>query len=113
MAVTILGFAFVTLFELFSEGLGRASKAEVYTFALISARSIMDETLAKDPIEEDTNFGSLDNGYDYAVDVRRLEGEEDDKVIVFNVKVDVGWGTSGKVSLSAQKTAYEDDEEIP
>ncbi len=113
VAVTILGFAFVTLFELFSEGLGRASKAEVYTFALISARSIMDETLAKDPIEEDTNFGSLDNGYDYAVDVRRLEGEEDDKVIVFNVKVDVGWGTSGKVSLSAQKTAYEDDEEIP
>jgi len=113
VAVTILGFAFVTLFELFSEGLGRASKAEVYTFALISARSIMDETLAKDPIEEDMNFDSLDNGYDYTVEVRRLEGEEDDKTIVFNVKVDVGWGTSGKVSLSAQKTAYDDKEEIP
>lgn len=113
VAVTILGFAFVTLFELFSEGLGRASKAEVYTFALITARSIMDETLAKDPIEEDSDFDSLDDGYDYMVDVRRIEGEEDDKTIVFNVRVDVGWGTSGKVSLSARKTAYDEEEEIP
>ncbi len=114
VAVTILGFAFVTLFELFSEGLGRASKAEVYTFALISARSIMDETLAKDPIEENMDFDSLDDGYDYMVDVKRIEDDnEDSKTIVFNVIVDVGWGTSGKVSLVSRKTIYDEEEEIP
>lgn len=113
VAVTILGFAFVTLFELFSEGLGRASKAEVYTFALISARSIMDETLAKDTLEESSDYDSLDNGYDYEVYVKQIEGKENDKTIVFDVKVNVGWGTGGKVSLSSQKTTYDEDETIP
>ncbi len=113
VAVTILGFAFVTLFELFSEGLGRASKAEVYTFALISARSIMDETLTKDTLEESSDYDSLDNGYDYEVYVKKIEGKEKDKTIVFDVKVNVGWGTGGKVSLSSQKTTYDEEETIP
>ncbi len=113
VAVTILGFAFVTLFELFSEGLGRASKAEVYTFALISARSIMDETLVKDTLEESSDYDSLDNGYDYEVYVKQVEGKENDKTIVFDVKVNVGWGTGGKVSLSSQKTTYDENETIP
>ena len=112
VAVTILGFAFVTLFELFSEGLGRASKAEVYTFALITARSLMDETLAQDQIKEGTDFGSLDDdNYNYYVDVRRIQGEtEEDKAVVFNVTVDVGWSSGGKVSLSAQKTVHEKED---
>lgn len=107
VAVTILGLAFVTLFQGFSAGLGLASRADVRSWAIIHARSVMDNALAQDPPEEGGDSGRIDDTYSYRTSIVRVEPGEDEQAVVFDVQVQVSWGSTGYVELRARKTVNE------
>lgn len=114
VAVVILGLAFVTLFQLFSQGLGAAARADRYTYALIHARSLMDEALSKDPPEEGGDSDVLDDIYGYSLQVIRTKPEDEESIItVYDVYLDLGWDGASQVGLSASKTALDEEEAAP
>jgi len=114
VAVVIMGLAFVTLFQLFSQGLGAAARADRYTYALINARSLMDEALSKEPLEEGGDSDVLDDIYGYSLRVTRTEPEDEESTVtVYDVYLDLGWNGASQVSLSASKMVVEDEETGP
>ena len=115
VAVVIMGLAFVTLFQLFSQGLGAAARADRYTNALIHARSLMDEALSKEPLEEGGDSDVLDDDiYGYSLRVTRTEPEDEESTVtVYDIYLDLGWNGASQISLSAAKMVLEDEETRP
>jgi len=107
LAVTLMGIAFVTLFQGFSAGLGLAARADSRSWAVIHARSVMDDVLSQDPLEEGRDSGRIDDTYSYRTSVVRVEPGEDEQAVTFEVVVQVSWGSTGYVELNARKTANE------
>jgi len=113
VAVAILGIAFVTLFQGFSMGLGLASRAETRSWAVIYARSVMDDLLSQDPLEEGGDSGEIDDVFQYRTLVRRLEPLEGELAVSYEATVEVRWGTTGSVTLLSRKTLNEEEEQQP
>ena len=110
VAVVVLGLSFVTLFELYSQGLSAAARAERYTDAMIHARSLMDGLLSEEPLEEGGDSGVLDDLYTYSTAVSRLETEEDSPREIYDIRVEVGWNGARQIRLFSRKTVPVSDE---
>lgn len=114
VAVTILGIAFVTLFQSFSTGLGLAERARTRTLAIMHARSVIDGVLAEKELEKGRDSGQLEGPYEYRTEIREVETDKEDEeglVHTFEVTVEVSWGGSGVVTLTARKTIRDKEDE--
>jgi len=95
VAVMILAISVVVILQLFSGGLKSSRLSGDYTLAIFHAREKMDEILLQDEMTDEVLEGEFDDGYEWRVNVKYIEPDEEDKrspvVDSFNIDVNINW----------------------
>lgn len=73
IALTILGLAIASLFDLLKAGLYASEASAGYSRALFHAHGKMGEILVQDPLEAKSDSGSFDDGYSFQTRVSEYE----------------------------------------
>ena len=69
VAVSIAALGLVTIMQLFAMGLKSSKKTEEMTFAILHAKNLMGETMARNALEEGTESGEFDDKYSWEREV--------------------------------------------
>lgn len=73
VAVAIMGLALVVILQLFSIGLKTAYIDGQYSYAIFLAKAKMGELLIDKDLEEGSDSGTFENGYDWAYTIEPFE----------------------------------------
>jgi Tfp pilus assembly protein PilV len=103
VAISLLSFAVATIIQVYSTNLNSTRKAEMYTLALIHARSVMDETLSSDDLDESSDSEDIDDQFEIVKSITTMPVEDDDLVETYEITVHVTWN-GGSVELKSRKS---------
>lgn len=113
VAVAILSIAIASIIQLYSMNLNNVRKAELYTQAVIIARSAMDETLSALDIEETNENETLDEIYELNTTITRAAGDEDDEEAIaqtYEIVINISW-QGGAFELKSRKSILKSSRE--
>lgn len=102
IAIAVLSIAIVTIIQLYSMNLKSTQKAELYTEAIIYARSAMDTALSSDRLEAGSSTDTIDDFYELTTTVTDI-GNEEDIAKTYEVAVRITWD-GGSFNLKARKS---------
>jgi len=102
IAIAVLSIAIVTIIQLYSMNLKSTQKAELYTEAIIYARSAMDTALSSDKLEAGSSTDTINDFYELTTTVTDI-GNEEDIAKTYEVAVRITWD-GGSFSLKARKS---------
>lgn len=83
--------------------LNRIQKADLYTRAIIYARSAMDETLSSSSLDETTETRDINGQFELTKSVTAIAGDDKDIADTYEIMVNVSW-KGGSVVLKARKS---------
>lgn len=107
VAVSILSISVVLIFQLFSIGLRSTRKAENYTTALIIARSLMNEALSLNFIEDANLAEEYEGGYTAKRTIKEVSQDEESTTKLYKITVVVKWPPSGRLQLTSMRAVHE------
>jgi len=110
VAISLLAIAIAGIIQLYSVNLRSVRKADLYTRAIIQARSIMDETLCMERLEAASENLDAEGGFTVTRTVRAMEDDEDALTRTFEITVNVSWN-GGQVELRTLKSVSRDENE--
>lgn len=89
VALTVMGFAVVSLVQLFSSNLRMIGTSQEYLMALTRAESVMREIVESDKIEEKSWTELTDQGYQVAVTVSETQKERTDNLPIKLLQIEL------------------------
>lgn len=89
VALTVMGFAVVSLVQLFSSNLRMIGTSQEYLMALTRAESMMREIVESDRIEEKSWTELTDQGYQVAVTVSETQKERTDNLPIKLLQIEL------------------------
>ena len=103
IAIAILSMGIAAIIQLYSMNLNRIQKADLYTRAIIYARSAMDETLSSSSLDETTETRDINGQFELTKSVTAIAGDDKDIADTYEIMVNVRW-KGGSVVLKARKS---------
>lgn len=89
VALTVMGFAVVSLVQLFAANLRMIDTSRDYMAALTRAETLMREIVESDKIEENSWKDSSDQGYRIEVTVSETQGERTEQLPIKLLRIEV------------------------
>jgi prepilin-type N-terminal cleavage/methylation domain-containing protein len=89
VALTVMGFAVVSLVQLFAANLRMIDTSRDYMAALTRAETLMREIVESDKIEENSWKDSSDQGYRIEVTVSETHGERTEQLPIKLLRIEV------------------------
>ena len=89
VALTIMGFAVVSLVQLFSSNLRMIGTSQDYMTALTRAESVMREIMESDKLEEKSSKESTDQGYQVEITVSETLKERTDNLPIKLLQIEL------------------------
>lgn len=104
VAIAVLSIAIASIIQLYTMNLKSTRKAELYTEAIIYARSAMDTTLSSDKLEEGSNSDTIKDFYKLTTTIAAIGGDEEEEIAkTYEVTVEITWD-GGSLTLRARKS---------
>ncbi len=110
VAISLLSIAVAAIIQVYSTNLNSTRKADLYTRAIIHARSIMDETLSSEELDESGGSEDIDDQFEIIKSITTLPVEDDDLVETYEITVNVSW-QGGSIELKSQKSILKSSDE--
>ncbi len=89
VALTVMGFAVVSLVQLFSSNLRMIGTSQDYMTALTRAESVMRGIMESDKIEEKSWKDSTDQGYQVEITVSEIQKERTDNLPIKLLQIEL------------------------
>lgn len=110
VSISLLSIALAVIIQVYSMNMRNVRKADLYTQAIIHARSVMEETLALDEIDETSETDDIDDRFEVNKSIARLPAEEEDLAETYEITVNVSW-QGGAVEFKARKSVLKSENE--
>ena len=110
VAISLLSIAVAAIIQVYSINLNSTRKADLYTRAIIHARSVMDETLSSEELDEASGSEDIDDQFEIIKSITILPVEDDDLVETYEIIVNVSWH-GGSIELKSQKSILKSSDE--
>ncbi|MEE9523640.1 MAG: type II secretion system protein [Thermodesulfovibrionales bacterium] len=110
VAISLLSIAVAAIIQVYSINLNSTRKADLYTRAIIHARSVMDETLSSEELDEASGSEDIDDQFEIIKSITILPVEDDDLVETYEITVNISWH-GGSIELKSQKSILKSSDE--
>lgn len=110
VSISLLSIALAVVIQVYSMNMKNARKADLYTQAVIHARTVMDETLVSDEIDETNQTEDIGGQFEVTKSITSIQGEEEDLAVTYDIIVNVSW-QGGAVELKARKSILKSQNE--
>lgn len=110
VSISLLSIALAVIIQVYSMNMRNVRKADLYTQAIIHARSVMEETLALDEIDETSETDDIDDRFEVNKSIARLPAEEEDLAETYEITVNVSW-QGGAVEFKTRKSVLKSENE--
>ncbi|UCG79137.1 MAG: prepilin-type N-terminal cleavage/methylation domain-containing protein [Nitrospirota bacterium] len=110
IAVSLLSLAIAAVIQVYSINLKNTRKAELYSQAIIHARSVMEESLSSESLKETDESLDIDDTFTVSKRIAVLPSEEEAIAETYEITVIVEW-QGGSFELKATKSTALPEEE--